>query len=394
MLTAELRLKDLAEALSSQAAQLLGAPTFVVDAEHRVIAASRPGWSGRFVRGSTRDHSLEVPIEIGGERGWVVVGRPPEGGTVPAHLAQALVNLLIDQAAIVGTLPHGAELKNKIIHDLLHGPGEAEATLVRQARLLGMDVGPPRAVILIDARSYLNLDGENTDGSREATEKRAQTVIDAVVRFFQLPNDTICAYIGDGEVAVLKAADTRNLRSWADDEDAASSSSWANLAAMKRAGRALLARLQSETGVPLSIGIGRYHRGLGGLARSYADARAALNLGQRLSRSDRVHSLDKLGVAAFVGVSDARTKLELASHLLSPLDADTELLNTLEVYFRENCHPLVAAERLGIHRNTLNYRLEKVALTTGLDPRSFDEAVQIRLALLLRSLESQGAADD
>lgn len=389
MIDPRLRLKDVAEALSGQASELLAAPAYVVDSERRVVAASRSGWVGRHVRTSERDRSLEIPVEIGGELGWVVIGESPERGTVPAHLAQALVTLLVDQAAIVGALPDGAELKNKIIHDLLHGPGENEATLVRQARLLGMDVGPPRAVILIDAGRFVLDEGTIEQSSQEDTAHRARKVIDGVVSFFQLPNDTICAYVGDGEVAVLKASDTRNLRHWADAEDVAHSSSWANLAALKRAGRALLTRLQSETGVPLSIGIGRYHRGAGGLARSYADARAALNLGQRLSGADRVHSLDKLGVAAFVGVSDERTKVELATHLLSPLDADPELLTTLEVYFRENCHPLRASEKLSIHRNTLNYRLEKIALITGLDPRVFDQAVQIRLALLLRSLERE-----
>jgi carbohydrate diacid regulator len=393
MIAADLRLKDVAEGLSGQAAQLLGAPAYVVDSQHRVVAASRSGWVGRHMRTSGKDHALEVPLDIGGEQGWVVVGRPADGGNVPAHLAQALVNLLVDQAAMVGTLPDGTELKNKIIHDLLHGPGENEATLVRQARLLGMDVGPPRAVILIDAGRYVLDDGAIEKSSQDQTARRAQKVIDGVVSFFQLPNDTICAYIGDGEVAVLKASDTRNLRHWADAEDAANSSSWANLAALKRAGRALLTRLQSETGVPLSIGIGRYHRGPGGLARSYSDARAALNLGQRLSGADRVHSLDKLGVAAFVGVADERTKVELATHLLSPLDADPELLTTLNAYFRENCHPGQAAEKLDIHRNTLNYRLEKVALITGLDPRVFDQAVQIRLALVLRSLEQEEAQE-
>ncbi|MEX2543454.1 MAG: helix-turn-helix domain-containing protein [Trueperaceae bacterium] len=391
MIAAELRLKDVAEALSSQASQLLGAPAYVVDAEHRVVAASRSGWLGRHMRASERDQIIEVPVDIGGEHGFMVLGKPLDGGSVPTHLARALVNLLVDQAAIVGTLPHGAELKNKIIHDLLHGPGENESTLVRQARLLGMDVGPPRAVILIDAGRFV-LDSGVEESAQAEIARRAQKVIDGVVSFFQLPNDTICAYIGDGEVAVLKASDTRNLRHWAAEEDTATSSSWANLAAMKRAGRALLTRLQSETGVPLSIGIGRYHRGPGGLARSYSDARAALNLGQRLNGADRVHSLDKLGVAAFVGVADERTKVELATHLLSPLDADPELLTSLKVYFRENCHPSRAAEKLAVHRNTLNYRLEKVAMITGLDPRIFDQAIQIRLALVLRSLEP--AADE
>ena len=100
------------------------------------------------------------------------------------------------------------------------------------------------------------------------------------------------------------------------------------------------------------------------------------------------HCLDALGIAAFVGVSDARTKIDLATHLLSPLDHEDELLQTLRAFFEQDCCISATANSLGIHRNTLTYRLEKVASLTGLDPHRFDDAVQIRLALELRSLES------
>ena len=47
--------------------------------------------------------------------------------------------------------------------------------------------------------------------------------------------------------------------------------------------------------------------------------------------------------------------------------------------------------RLSIHRNTLSYRLDKIASLTGLDPRRFDDAVQIRLAVVLRSLRNNAS---
>jgi carbohydrate diacid regulator len=163
------------------------------------------------------------------------------------------------------------------------------------------------------------------------------------------------------------------------------SSSWANLVALRRAGSALLKRLQSDTDAAISIGIGRYHPGIPGLARSYQDARAALSLGRRFHGRNGVHGLDALGIAAFVGVSDEATKVDLAMHLLSPLDHEPELLETLSVFFAHDCCPSSTAKELSIHRNTLSYRLDKIASLTGLDPRCFDHAVQIRLALLLRS---------
>jgi carbohydrate diacid regulator len=87
-----------------------------------------------------------------------------------------------------------------------------------------------------------------------------------------------------------------------------------------------------------------------------------------------------------VGVSDEATKVDLATHLLSPIAHESELLQTLESFFAHDCSPTSTAKSLSIHRNTLGYRLEKITLLTGLDPRRFDDAVQMRLALTLRAL--------
>ncbi len=301
--------------------------------------------------------------------------------------------MIINEAAVVDRLPNQHEVKNKFIYDLLHGRIDDEEQILSQARFLGMDLAPPRAVILIDAADHLlpAADAARALGSdaESRVRRRAQLIIGSVVSFFHLPNDTICAYIGDGEVAVLKASDTKNLAGWAEGrrpDD--SNNAWANLVALKRAGDALLARLRSDTGASISIGIGRYHLGLRGLAYSYEDARVALQLGSRSHGRNRVHCIDELGVAGFVGVSDQRLKTELAARLLSPLNREPELLSTLEHFFAANCSPSTAAASLAVHRNTLAYRLDKISLLIGLDPRRFDDAVQIRLALLLRSLAS------
>lgn len=142
----------------------------------------------------------------------------------------------------------------------------------------------------------------------------------------------------------------------------------------------------SRYGASISIGIGRYHPGIRGLALSYQDARAALSLGQRFHGQNEVHCLDRQGVASFVGVSDERIKIDLAMHLLSPLNHEDELLDTLHAFFVENCSVSATSARLSIHCNTLSYRLDKIASLTGRDPRIFDHAVQIRIALLLREM--------
>jgi carbohydrate diacid regulator len=335
-------------------------------------------------------HYVKLPFQVQDQVGeiqieqWVV-----DGEILSPKLAQAFIELVVSQV-IQSSFPDPQTYKNQVIANLLKGKISEGKVAWQQAHQLGIDLTPPRAVILIDAADFIPSPGHDSFLSRLDQQHCSRSIINSIVTFFNLPNDTICADLGGGEFAVIKASDTRNLSPWAAHALTTAdvlSPSWTNLDALKRAGNALLARLREETATPLSVGIGRYHPGILGLARSYEDARVALRLGRQFNGQNRVYCLDDLGIAAFACVADERTKVELALHLLSPLDNEPDLIQTLNVFFAENCALSATARRLCIHRNTLTYRLEKIASLTGLDPRHFDEAVQIRLALLLQEFK-------
>lgn len=130
-----------------------------------------------------------------------------------------------------------------------------------------------------------------------------------------------------------------------------------------------------------------------GLRRAYEEARMAIAVGQRFKSQPDIYTLNNLGLAAFVGLSDERSKADLAAHVLRALSDDSELIKTLTIFFAEDCCPSASVKKLCIHRNTLSYRLDKIAAMTGLDPRRFDDAVQLRLALLLTTVsETRPAA--
>jgi carbohydrate diacid regulator len=378
-----------AEAVAHRAAEVLAAHVVVVD-EHEVLVA-RASPTGRQLDDSTvdpRGARLRIPVRLNGHEAHVITAGHEE--PISPRLAQALIDLVVTQAD-AAQLPTQDDLRGKVVRDLLAGTFADEAGVIREAQVLGMDLNRPRAVIVIDATDYIMQPSATSErGAETSIRRRARSVIRHVVQFFHLPSAAICTYLGDGEVAILKAISSRDLAPWSDSGHAieAPAASWANLPAQKRAGQALLTWLEQQTGTEVAIGIGRHHAGLTGLARSSQDARAALSLGRRLRLPGRVYCLDDLGAAAFVGISDQRTKLELAVRLLGPLDQEADLLITLQTFFDQNCCPSTTASALAIHRNTLSYRLDKVASLTGLDPRQFDDAIQMRLALLLRVVEA------
>lgn len=382
-----------AESEAHRAADALAASVMVVDENDIMVARAEPGDGNGLgaMRGDWHPE-LRIPIQFMGRTGHVVAAGL--GESITPRLAQALVDLVVTQAA-VAQLPTQDDLRSKLVRDLLAGGVSDEPSVMREAQLLGMDLSRPRAAILIHAAEYiLDSAAEPDRGDGTVHQRRARDVIDGVVRFFSLPNAAICAYLGDGDVAILKASSRRDLAPWSasGSPPGVSVASWADLDAQKRAGHGLLEWMVRHTGTSVTIGIGRFHSGLAGLARSYQDARAALSLGHRLGRSKHVYCLDELAAAAFVGISDERTKLELAVRLLGPLDSEHGLLSTLQAFFDENCCPSTTAKRLAIHRNTLSYRLDKVASLSGLDPRRFDDAIQIRLALLLRTVGLEAVA--
>jgi carbohydrate diacid regulator len=380
-----------AETLSDNLAELLGVHVSIVDLSGKMIVESEPSLPASAVNHASAapqslNNNLRIPLSLNGCDGEVIVNFPSGQQTDSSRLAQAIIELVIRQALMGNVLPDRNELKNKFIHDLLLDTTKDKATILRESQILGMDLTRPRAVILVNAADYILACEEDRPGMSEACiQQRAQYVINTIVHFFHLPDETICAYIGNGEIAILKASSSQDLVAWADNQetDNLDKLSWANLKALKRATTGLLTRLFQDTGVSMSIGIGRYHPGIAGLPRSYQDARAALSLGLRFQVEPRSYCLDELGIAAFVGLSDEQTKFDLARHLLSPLDHETELLETLDCFFAQNCSPSATARQLCIHRNTLSYRLDKITSFTGLDPRNFEDAMQIRLARLL-----------
>ncbi len=382
--------KRAARAVTQRLTELLDAQVFVVDDRHKIITSTHPKFVGLPLSLVLSDSSpLQLPFHVDGQTGTLVV-TALESSDISPRLAKVLIELVVNQVVLPPRSPNPHELKNKFIYDLLRNPVGNEADVLREAQILGLDFTRPRAVILIDASDYLSSSqSEQYEVLDAQTQRRVQLIISSIVSFFHLPSDTICAYIGSSEIAVLKASSTQDLAAWSDRADLPSNQSWANLAALKRASTALLNRLHCDTSTLMNIGIGRYHPGIQGLARSYQDARAALSLGHRFVGEKQVHCLDALGTAAFVGIADENTKVDLAKHLLSPLDQEPELIDTLQIFFAENCNPSPTANKLSIHRNTLSYRLDKIASLTGLNPRLFDDAVQIRLALILRSLDQK-----
>lgn len=140
----------------------------------------------------------------------------------------------------------------------------------------------------------------------------------------------------------------------------------------------------------VSIGVGRIRFGLEGIRQSHQDARQALTIGRRLYGPGSVTRFEKLGVYRLIYAAEKLPELDIFQReaLGSLIDYDqahgAELIKTLEAFFRANCSPKEAASLLHVHRNTVLYRLERIADITGFDLNSSEVRLRLHLALHVR----------
>jgi carbohydrate diacid regulator len=385
------QLKDFARRITIRVSDLLQADVRVVDESGAVLATTTdwlPGPPADTKAKTRKVEYLRVPFSLEGLRGEVVVARPVSGGPASAKVAKSLVELMLNQTLTAGQLETQQEQRNRFVYTLLNAPDEDAEKVVRQGEMLGLDLARPRVALLVEPHDLPGDEGERYRPSAATrSSKLGQRLFEVISRFLGSQDD-ICAHIGGSEVVVLKASRPQALMRREENNGGTEPSEigqqWVDLGEMKHTGLLLVRRVEEELHLPVDVGVGRYYEGVRGLALSYKDARTALILGRRHNSEHGVYGVDDLGIMAFVGATEEALKRELAAHLLRPLEGEPDLVETLRVFFLEDCSASTTAKRLHIHRNTLAYRLEKIALLTRLDPRRFDDAMQLRLAMLLR----------
>ncbi len=65
---------------------------------------------------------------------------------------------------------------------------------------------------------------------------------------------------------------------------------------------------------------------------------------------------------------------------------DKELLDTISAFFECDLNITTASEKTYLHRNTLNYRLEKINKLLGLNLKSFEHAVVFKNLLIINDI--------
>ncbi|MFJ9714110.1 PucR family transcriptional regulator [Streptomyces sp. NPDC101234] len=145
---------------------------------------------------------------------------------------------------------------------------------------------------------------------------------------------------------------------------------------------------------PVLIGRGRPARGLDGFRRSYREASEAVRVARLAGRAAAtVTRFDDVEIVALCS-NDAAFCEAFVRDKLGLFAEDTDeahgLRATLGNYFASNCNFRATAVRLGVHHNTVRYRLERIGPLLGRSP----EQNRLHLELALHLADGLGLFAD
>lgn len=388
------------ESIVQLAADLSGKPAVLYDAHHHPVARCTPSEGEQMIpvtmmENASRDpavrrvlqeivaggsatiepmlgtevsrRQLAAPIDVWGERwGWLVLveHRARLTSFDDFLIRRASTHLALELAGRRKANASSADARAQLARQLVRGT-TAEDDLRRTAEYLGVKLDVPRLVVYLSARQ----------GSVDTS---------ALV-------DGLAARTG-AEVLLTKGPDALALLVEIGDGAAA----WPAVRAVKAALTSVLNEIAARE---LTAGVSSVCRGSADIPGGYRVARQVARCLENVASDQphRVLAADDLGPGRLFVADAPREEIErfvedVLGRLLADEQACADLIRTLEAFYDTGRSVRLASERLGIHENTVRYRLARVHSMTGLDVAAdADDQLSVQVALLVIRLQGHPA---
>jgi purine catabolism regulator len=297
------------------------------------------------------------------------VGRGYLSFIAPAGTFDEIDNLTLDHGAVVCALEMArakaiSEIEKKLRGDFLDSlmigtVGEAEA--MAEGDRFGHDMIVPHIALVV-----------TWVGDKRPSNRRLETLVNGLLAGRQ---NNVLSRLRENELRLFYSTDS---------------------SAPVQGARQLAEEIQQEARKEypdsrLAIGIGSLAMRINDWRGSYREAAQAADIARRL-QSDTPLYIGDLGIYTFLAHPDYRDDLRALrdstiGNLINYEERQrADLLQTLEAFFQCHGNHTQTAELLSVHRNTLFYRMNRIAEITGLDLNQPDVRLAVHLALKIHRL--------
>ncbi|MCI9455804.1 MAG: hypothetical protein HFE44_02360 [Oscillospiraceae bacterium] len=249
-----------------------------------------------------------------------------------------ITELLLDAAYRSTQRRLGEAVRNRFLTEWLEAqPQEIDEVFISEGLTLHIDITLPRRVFVVRT---------GQDDRDQRTEQAEEYIRQFLTK---LDHSSLSLKYGGNLVCMVSGRSDEKMRA----------------AAWELAGQLL-----NRFGLKAVIGIDQPsdYRAIG---QSYRKALSALNA-CAAGPEEPVRTYDSLSVELFTGELSASAKRGYISRIMGSISGEelAEAVRLLDVFYGCEGSLAMASQKLFIHRNTLQYRLRRIAEHTGYDPRS------------------------
>ncbi len=155
---------------------------------------------------------------------------------------------------------------------------------------------------------------------------------------------------------------------------------------LEQIARTIVDMVNVEAMINVRVAIGTIVHELKSVSKSYKEAKMASEVGRIFYQEKSIIAYQLLGIGRLIyqlPVNLCRMYIGEIFGEAIPEELDEETLMTVDKFFENNLNVSETSRQLFIHRNTLVYRIEKLEKATGLDIRRFDDALTLKIALMV-----------
>ncbi len=309
--------------------------------------------------------------------------------TIEAKKALNELDLIaLQHAATITALEMGKErikleaeirLKGDFIDDLIAKQFQSEEALLKRASYLGCNLSKGSQVMIVDIDDFESHIAKNNLNENDVQRIRRE--------FFNTVNWIIGLEAENSLVSLKSDSVIVFLTPNGKDKEALESKDFSIAKSLQKG---LAERFEKFS---FSIGISTFHNS-DEIDKAFNEARIAVDISKRLDETEKITSFKEVGTYKLLtGLLD-NNKDELKSfyeETVAPLieydkKHDSELIKTLEGYFRYDENISEVAKNMFAHRHTIRYRLERINELSGLDINKSDDKERLALGLKLSRL--------
>lgn len=203
----------------------------------------------------------------------------------------------------------------------------------------------------------------------EIDGKKDATAMETVKNLFVTKTRDYVTEVDEQSIVLIK--DTRDMK---EDEE------------LQTLARMIVDNMHTEAMVKVRVGYGNRVHNLQDIAKSYQEAKMALEVGRIFYAERETIAYSLLGIGRLI----YQLPMSLCEMFIHEVFGDEvpdifneEINTTIQKFFENNLNISETARQLYVHRNTLVYRLERLEKTIGLDIRKFDDAMTFKIAMMV-----------